>query len=183
MTPSTIQGPPSTPTAADPLKGAWRLDEGHSTATLEVPSSSGGMTVKGHFDRFGGTLNLAAQPALELIVDAESLDTANARREHLLAGDFFAVEEHPEVRFASDSTEVDGDTLKVRGHLYGAGESVPVEFDATLHADGGTVQFDAVSKVDRRGLGMTWSPFGLTRSPATLIVRGRLVRDSAAPRG
>jgi len=132
--------------------------------------------VKGHFARFGGTLDLAAEPAVELIVDAASLDTASHRRdEHLRAPAFFAVERHPEVRFASDDVQIDGRGLNVRGQLHAAGKSVPVELQATLRAIDGSIEIDVVTEVDHRALGMTWSPFGMIRSPSTLVLCGRLV--------
>lgn len=185
MSPSTFERPLSKPTAADPITDAWRLDEAHSTVGFEVPNVWGAIRVKGHFARFGGTLDLAAEPAVELIVEAASLDTANARRDkHLRSPDFFAVERHPEVRFASDDVQLDGGVLHIRGQVHAAGKSARVRLQATLRAIDGSVEIDAVTEVDQRALGMRWSPLGMMRSPSTLILRGRLVRDdgSASPR-
>jgi hypothetical protein len=39
------------------------------------------MTVKGRFDRYHGTLNLSAHPAVELIIEADSLDTKRKPRD------------------------------------------------------------------------------------------------------
>ena len=46
-------------------------------------------------------------------------------------------------------------------------------FDTEGHPQ---VQFvsNAIMTVDQRELGMTWSPFGITRSPATLTVHAQL---------
>lgn len=180
MSPSTIQGPLSNPTEDDLATGAWRLDEAYSTASFEVPNFWGAIRVKGHFTRFDGTLDLSAEPAVELSVDAASLDTANAKRDkHLRSGDFFAVERHPEIRFASDHVQLDGRVLYVRGELQAAGESVPAELKARLLASDGSIEIDVVTEVDHRALGMTWSPLGMVRSPSTLVLCGRLVRDEA----
>ena len=59
-------------------------------------------TVKGRFAGYDGTPRLGAQPAVQLTIDAASLDTNNARRdEHLRSADFFDVERHAHVRFTS----------------------------------------------------------------------------------
>jgi polyisoprenoid-binding protein YceI len=48
-------------------------------------------TVKGHFRRYTGRLDLGARPAIELTIDAASVDTGNARRDRRLhSEDFFA---------------------------------------------------------------------------------------------
>jgi polyisoprenoid-binding protein YceI len=84
-------------------------------------------TVKGRFDRYDGTLQLNGRPAVELVIDADRLDTKHRRRdEHLRSTDFFDVANHPQVRFESDDAALAGDTLKVRGHLHAAGRSIPL---------------------------------------------------------
>jgi polyisoprenoid-binding protein YceI len=135
------------------------------------------MTVKGRFDRYQGTLKLGGQPVVELTIDADSLDTKNAKRDkHLRSADFFDVANHPQVQFVSDGATLHGETLQVRGHLHAAGRPVPVDIDATLRRAGDDLELEARTHVDQRELGMTWSPAGITRAPTTLIVSGRLVR-------
>jgi polyisoprenoid-binding protein YceI len=90
------------------------------------------MTVKGQFADYDGTLDLSASPAVELTIQAASLDTKMAKRDaHLRSGDFFGVETHPQVRFISDST-LDGYTLRVHGQLQAGGRQIPLELDATV---------------------------------------------------
>ena len=134
------------------------------------------MTVKGRFERFDGTLELGAHPTARLTVDAASLDTGNARRDkHLRSADFFDVEHHPELRFTSSGVTADGDSLKLRGALEAVGEQVPIELDATLRTVDGELEVEAVTHVDQRRLGMTWSPLRLVGAPTKLILRARLV--------
>jgi polyisoprenoid-binding protein YceI len=148
-----------------------RLDPDRSTVEFHVPNFYGLMTVKGRFTAYDGTLELGPQPAVRLTIDAASLDTGHPRRDkHLRSEDFFDVEHHAEVRFTSTSVSADGDRLQVRGQLEAAGERVPLELDATLRGD----EVEAVTSVDQRRLGMTFSPLGMVRRPAKLIVRGRL---------
>jgi YceI-like domain len=122
-------------------------------------------------------LDLGATPAVELTIQAASLDTKLAKRdEHLRSKDFFDAERHPQVRFTSDSAEFDGDTLRVRGQLHAAGRQIPLAFDAKVREIGRDLEIEAVTEADHRELGMTWSPLGILRAPSKLIVRGRLVR-------
>jgi polyisoprenoid-binding protein YceI len=160
--------------------GTWRLDPARSSVEFHVRHFYGLMTVKGRFDQYQGTLDLQADPAIELIVEADSLDTKQKKRdEHLRSEDFFHVAEHPRVRFASETATVDGDELTATGQLHAAGRSTPVQVTATIRPVDDEFEIEASALVDHRELGMTWSPIGILRSPSTLRVSGRLVREAA----
>jgi polyisoprenoid-binding protein YceI len=168
---------PSSATTASLATGAWRLDQSRSSAEFRVPMLFGLMTVKGRFDRYEGTLDLSARPAVALTVEADSLNTENPRRDkHLRSADFFAVADHTQVRFEADAADLDGDTLKIRGLLYAAGGHVPVDIDAVVTQVGDEFEIEATARVDQRELGMTWNFLGVIGAPSTLTVRGRLVR-------
>src|SRR3954452_12951386 len=175
---STTTHTTATPAAAARLAdGSWRLDPARSSVTFHVRHFYGLMTVKGEFADYESTLDLGAAPAVELTIQATSLDTKLAKRdEHLRSKDFFDVERHPQVRFISDSAAFDGDLLRVRGQLHAAGRQIPLELDATVREIDGELEIEAVTEADYRELGMTWSPVGILRAPSKLIVRGRLVR-------
>ena len=169
-------------TTSDPApeitSGSWRLDPKRSSVEFHVRNFYGLMTVKGQFDRYQGALELDAQPAVELTIEADSLNTKQAKRDkHLRSADFFDVANHPQIRFVSDSAALSGDTLTVHGQLHAAGKQIPLELDATVRGVGGELEIEAVTHADHRELGMTWSPLGMLRSPSKLIVRGRLVRE------
>ncbi len=156
--------------------GAWRLDPETSSIEFHVRHFWGLMTVKGHFDQYAGTIDLHAEPAVTLTIQADSLDTKQKKRdEHLRSKDFFDVDHHPEVRFVSDTATLDGDTLNVTGQLSASGKTVRLELDATITDVDGQPHIDATTTADHRALGMTWSPLGMMRAPSTLIVRGRLI--------
>ena len=169
----------STDSAADGMAaGAWRLDPARSSVEFHVPHFYGLVTVHGHFDRYQGTLNMSARPAVELVIDADSLDTKQKQRDkHLRSADFFDVENHPQLRFASDTATLDGNTLRVAGELHAAGMHIPLQLDATVTPIGEELEIDASALADHRELGMRWSPLGIMRAPSKLIVRGRLVRS------
>jgi polyisoprenoid-binding protein YceI len=169
------------PTRAEPITGRWRLDPARSSVEFHVRHFYGLITVKGHFERFEGTLNLDGESTIELTIDADSLETGNGTRDkHLRSADFFGVEQTPQVRFVSDTATLDGEKLTVRGQLHAGGAAVPLEFEATIRRVDGELEAEAVTQVDHRKLGMTWSPLGILRSPSTLVVRGRLVPDTKA---
>ena len=175
---STEHPTTSSHAAAAPISdGSWRLDPARSSVAFHVRHFYGLMTVKGEFADYEGTLDLSATPAVELTIQAASLNTKQAKRdEHLRSEDFFDVNHHPQVRFISDSASLDGDTLRVRGQLHAAGRQIPLELDATVREMGGELEIEAVTDADHRELGMTWSPLGILRAPSKLIVRGHLVR-------
>ena len=175
---STIeQTTPTTPAAARLATGAWRLDPARSSVAFHVRHFYGLMTVKGDFADYEGNLDLSATPAAELTIQAASLDTKHGKRDaHLRSKDFFDVERHPLVRFASDSAHLDGDTLHLRGQLHAAGRQIPLELEATVREIDGELEIEGVTEADHRDLAMTWSPLGILRAPSKLIVRGRLVR-------
>jgi polyisoprenoid-binding protein YceI len=159
----------------------WRIDPSRSSVEFRTRTFWGLVTVKGHFERYDGTLDLQRTPAIELTIDADSVNTNNKKRDkHLRSADFFNAEAQPQVGFVSDSATVDGERLKVQGRLYAAGKSVPLDIDASLkRVDDNELEVDARTSVDQRELGMTHSMLGMIRPPSELIVHGRLVRDDS----
>jgi polyisoprenoid-binding protein YceI len=157
----------------------WRIDPAHSSVTFAVKNFWGMATVKGGFSRYHGTLDLGADPAIELTIEGDSVDTEHEKRDkHLRSPDFFDVEAHPYLRFVSESAVLDGERLTVRGRLHARGTSIPLSLEATLRRSGDDLELEAVTEADRRELGMTWNLLGTVGTTSTLTVKGRLVRDS-----
>ena len=168
-TTTTTRGRPETgaPTTHDQRAAArtrWSADADRSSVDFAVKSFWGLLTVRGHFDRFSGSYEVGPDGSrIELTIDADSLDTGNAKRdEHLRATDFFAVAEHPQVRFASTRVRESGDgTLRVEGDLHAAGKVVALDLDATVaQLDDGRLEIEATTTVDQRSLGMSERPAG-----------------------
>ena len=169
--------PINAPALRDNQHGRWRIDPERSNVEFNVRNLWGLQTVMGHFDRYDGTLELAAQPSIELTIEADSLNTNNPKRDkHLRSADFFDIANHPHVRFVSELVTLDGERLDVRGELHAAGKSVPMEFQGVIRPDGDELEVDVTTSVDHRELGLTWNQLGMMRAPSKLIVRGRLVR-------
>ena len=160
----------------------WVVDPARSTVEFRVRGFWGLTTVVGHFSRFDGSYTVGTDGrAVELIVDAGSLDTGNRRRdEHLRSSDFFDVEPHPHVRFTSnDVTDAGNATLRVRGELEAAGRKVPLSLEAPVRELDSELEVETTTLVDHRLFGMTWSPLGTVRSPSTLHVKARLTSSGA----
>jgi polyisoprenoid-binding protein YceI len=157
----------------------WRIDPARSSIEFHTPTFWGLMTVHGSFGRYEGTLDLRRDPAVELTIEAGSVDTKNkVRDKHLRSADFFDVDNHPQVRFVSDSAKLEGERLTVRGQLHAAGASVPLEIDARLGQVGQDLEVEALVHTDHRKLGMSHGLLGMIPPTSELTVRGRLVPDA-----
>ena len=75
------------------------------------------------------TLDFAAKKgSVEVVIDANSLDTAFAKRDnHLRGEDFFDVAKYPTITYKADQIEFDGDLpTKAKGQLTLRGVTKPV---------------------------------------------------------
>jgi polyisoprenoid-binding protein YceI len=157
----------------------WTLDPENTSVDFTVKTFWGLTTVRGRFDRFEGFYESGPDgTTIELTIDADSLDTANKKRDkHLRSNDFFDVAEHPLVRFTSTRVdEVGGGSLHVDGHLEAAGNVAELEFPATVRQVGDGQEVEATMALDQSQFGMSSGQFGMIRQPATLHVQARLSR-------
>ena len=124
--------------------------------------------VTGVFEVFEGTITVDPDDLSTLsamgTVEVASIQTRNARRdEHLRSEDFFHVEAHPEIRFATTSVARQGDQWLARGDLTIRGVTKVVEVPfALLERSGGEsgparLGFEARFAIDRHDFGITWS--------------------------
>jgi polyisoprenoid-binding protein YceI len=129
-----------------------------------------GMTIRGRFDRFGGSYEVGADGVrIELRVDATSIDTGNEIWDGLLrSADGPALAEHPQVGFTSTHVrDVGGGRLRVEGHLEAAGKVEPVAFDAAVTEIDGGLRLEAAATIDRQRLGKSADGFAVFL-PATV---------------
>jgi len=171
--------------AAALAQGAWELDPQRSAIGFAVPFWWGFGTVRGRFTRYTGRMDLRRRPAIELTIDAASVDTGNARRDRRLRSDeFFAIARDPYIRFVSRVVRIEDDRLSVLGDLMARGARIDVEVEATVCACAadGEYQLDAETFVMHSGLGLRWNPTQITRPWSRLAVGGRLVRVPAQTR-
>jgi polyisoprenoid-binding protein YceI len=169
-----------TTTAIEPRTLAptrWTVDRDESSIEFAVKTFWGLMTVHGQFDRFDGSYEVGPEgTAIELTIDADSLDTRNGTRDkHLRSSAFFHVAEQPQVRFTSTRVhEVGGGILHVVGLLEAAGKTELLEFPATARPVRDGLEIEATTTVDQSRLGMSSGQLGMIRRPATLHVTARL---------
>jgi polyisoprenoid-binding protein YceI len=158
----------------------WTADPARTKVEFEVEHFWGLDNVRGRFRRFDGSYVVGpAGPEIELTIDAASVDTGNGERDkHLRSADFFDVDAHPQVRFASTRiTGLGSGNVHVRGELEAAGTRVPVAFDASVRVIDGELELETTTTVDQRRLGMSQGPLRNVRTPTKLHVRARLVRE------
>ena len=157
----------------------WTVDGDETSVEFAVKTFWGLMIVHGRFDRFDGSYEVGpGGTAIELTIDADSLDTGLAIRDrHLRSTDFFDVVEHPQVRFTSTRVHhVTSELLHIVGHLEAAGKVAPLEVAATVRQLDDALEVEATTTVDPRRLGMSSGLLGMIRPPATLHVKARLSR-------
>lgn len=164
MTATTITRPPATKAAA-----TWQIDPAHSQVGFEVTHLMFAK-VRGRFRTMEGTLWLGPEGAdsgsrVEAVIQANSIDTANADRDaHLRSADFFDVERFPELRFTSRSVRrVAGGTVIASGDLTVRGVTRPADLAiqelGTQRDPWGhdRVAYSASTAIDRRDFGLTWN--------------------------
>jgi polyisoprenoid-binding protein YceI len=117
--------------------GTWTVDPAHSSVEFRIKHMMIS-TVRGRFGEFEGTIEAAADyhdSTVRGTIKAASIDTNERNRDdHLRSADFFDVERHPEISFASHRIEhVEKGNYRVGGDLTMHGETRPVDFEVTVH--------------------------------------------------
>ena len=143
----------------------WQIDPAHTEVGFEVKHMMFAK-VRGRFEDVRGTITLdeEGESRTEVVIGAASVNTGQEQRdEHLRSGDFFDVEQFPELRFESRSVQRAGEGLVVVGDLTIRGVTLPVELDVTETGKGldpwgnERVGFTATTAVDRRDFGLNWN--------------------------
>jgi polyisoprenoid-binding protein YceI len=154
----------ATPQAISDLTGTWTLDPRRTTIQFQT-KAMWVLNVNGTLraTEGSGAVDGNGQVTGRLVVDANSIDTKNKRRDaHLRGADFFEVQKHPTMVFdvtgarlgAQGQSTVKG-TLSIRGVTW------HVEFQAALRTEGdGAVTLDAQTEIDRSKWGMGWAMMG-----------------------
>jgi polyisoprenoid-binding protein YceI len=146
--------------------GTWSIDPSHSSVEFQV-KHMGIATVKGFFSEFEGLLEVADDGTIEAggTVEAGSVNTRAAQRdEHLRSADFFDAQNHPQLRFRSNSVQpLDEDSYRVVGELTIRGVTRGIQ----LHAVAQGVEQDpwgntrvglaVTGEIEREEFGLTWN--------------------------
>jgi polyisoprenoid-binding protein YceI len=130
---------------------------------IEFHASATFAKVVGVFHSWEADLKMPADKfgdaSLVLEIDASSVATGNGSRDKEVKGkNFFAVDEHPKIRFISKSITPDGDLSKFHmvGELTLRGITQPVSVEVILRPrDNGHRRIDGSFSFNRREFGMT----------------------------
>ena len=119
-----------------PAVGTYDIDVSHTRVGFAVRHMAVSK-VRGEFQEFAGTLELAENPVdskIEVTIQAGSVDTHDENRDnHLRTGDFFDTEHHPVWTFTSTAIRpVTATEWRVDGDLTIRGVTRQVTLDATL---------------------------------------------------
>lgn len=149
------------------LTGSYTIDPSHSRIGF-VARHAMVTKVRGGFNEFAGSFVVAddvARSNAEVTIQADSVDTRSADRDaHLRSNDFFAMEQHPEIRFVSTAIEQVSDTeYRVTGDLTLRGVTKPVtiglEYTGSATDPWGNtrVGFEGTTTVNRKDWGLVWN--------------------------
>jgi polyisoprenoid-binding protein YceI len=158
----------STATIPSTITGTYELDPTHSRIGF-VARHAMVTKVRGSFNEFAGSGYFDAEDPsrshLALTIQAGSIDTRNADRDgHLRSNDFFAMDEHPEIRFTSTAVEaLDDSTYRVTGDLTIKGVTRPVTVDVDF--EGAVVDpfgnhrigLEGRTTINRKDWGVSWN--------------------------
>jgi polyisoprenoid-binding protein YceI len=125
----TVAGVPLT-------KGQWTADTGHSEVSFAI-RHLGLSKVRGRFERFAATLDIGdtvADTRVAATVELASVSTNQADRDaHLRGTDFFSIEQHPALGFASTAIEGGEGDWRLTGDVTLNGRTRPITLDVEFH--------------------------------------------------
>ena len=148
------------------VAGTWAIDPVHSEVSFTVRHMMVSK-VRGRFDTFEGTIVTAEDPLASTVTASVDLDSINTNQEqrdaHIRSADFFEVEKHTHMTFASTGIRVDGGDFMLDGDLTLKGITRPVTFKLDINgfgpdAYGGTrVGFSATTEINRSEFGVNFN--------------------------
>jgi len=121
-------------------------------------------TVLGTFHRFSGEIVADAQQVnasyVRFVIEATSLDTANARRDqHLRSKDFLFVDQYPMITFTSTAITSDGLKYVVQGDLEMRGVTKRVTMPVTVEQRQDEIIVQGGISLNRRDFGVQYNAF------------------------
>jgi len=158
----------------------WNIDKAHSEVSFKVKHMVIS-TVSGSFDSFDSKMETEndnlENAKIAMDIDVQSLNTKNDYRDnHLKSNDFFAAEEHPQIKIAVDKVTKKSDEDYILHSLITIrGTQKPIDLKAEFGGvvkdmDGNTrMGFTIDGKINRKDFGLNWS--------ATLEAGGMVVAD------
>jgi polyisoprenoid-binding protein YceI len=149
-------------------KTKWNLDPTHSELGFKVKHMMI-TNVSGSFGSFNANVETEdddfSTANIEFTIDVASINTGNEQRDgHLKSGDFFDVENHPQMKFVSNNVAKKGDNeYEITGDLSLHGVTKPVTFKAENGGSGKDpwgnhkTGFTIEGKIKRTDFGLNWN--------------------------
>ena len=147
----------------------WRIDPTHTTVSFKV-RHLGVTWVQGEFQRVSGSVRYDRKnpgaAAADIVIDADSINTRNARRDsHLRTDDFLLVEKHPSITFKSRAVKNAGpEGLELVGDLTIRGVTKEVvlkvaDISGEVRTGRGTVKMgaSATTRINRKDFGVKYN--------------------------
>ncbi len=191
--PSTQERPLTCPTPRTPgtISGSYTVDPVHSSVGFAV-RYMGVSTFRNNFSDVearlsdeGGELKLEGSAKVESI----GITAPEQFRAHVLGGDFFDVDNHPEITFRSTRVQLNDDAIaQVEGELTIKGVTRPLTATGTWQGDtadafcGERAALQLETTVDRTEFGLNWNaplPAGgnALADDVTLTIELNLVKE------
>ena len=166
------------PAATAAPAAAMTIDGTHSSVVFKVLHLQTA-NFYGRFNKIGGDVALDDKGGtVNVEVDADSVDTNNAKRDgHLKGQDFFSVKEFPKITFKSKSATKKGDGWEVAGDLSLHGVTKPLTVTVKPTGSGADpmgkkLGYETTFTFKRSDYGMT---YGIDQQGARRRGHGRLV--------
>ena len=150
----------------DLTPGTWTIDGAHSNVGFTARHVMIAK-VRGRFGAVTGTITVPEDrmaATVEATIEMTSVDTGDEGRDgHLRSPDFFDVETHPTMTFASTGIVADGKDLVLHGDLTIKGTTKPVELDLEFEGVGGDpwggtrAGFTAEGELNRKDWGLDFN--------------------------
>ncbi len=150
-----------------PVAGVYDIDGPHTSVEF-VGRHMMITKVRGRFNDVRGRITIAENPQkshVEVEIGVASLSSGNDDRDaHLKSADFFDVEHHPTIAFASTAVRpLRDNTWELVGDLTVRGTTRPISLQVDF--DGGGVSpmgdervgFSAATDINREDFGLTWN--------------------------
>jgi polyisoprenoid-binding protein YceI len=168
------------PTLLSGSFGRWQLDPSTTTIELHTKAMWGLVGVKGHLKAIDGGVTVRKDGTTEgeFVIDANSIDTNNKKRDaHLRSSDFFEVDRHPTLIFVATSmNEAGAGHFKVNGVLIIKGQSRPMELIVkAVESSPGRLILTAETDIDRGEWNITWTKMG-ARLISHIVIVVQLIR-------
>ena len=142
----------------------WTIDPSHSEVGFSVKHMMF-TKVTGTFDAVNATVEAEdgfKNVVIDATIDTASVNTRNEQRDgHLKSGDFFDVENHPQITFKAELPELKSGKIEGEFSLHGVTKRIPLDIE--FHGEGKDpwgnekAGFTITGKINRTDYGLNWN--------------------------